>query len=52
MRKLYNLIIANKQRQANVEVAKLLHNSEYRNESFAYVLDLVENGLVCSAHRV
>ena len=42
----FTLIVEARQRQANYEVAKLLHRVEFRNHSFDDVLKAVENGKI------
>lgn len=37
----YNAIIEGRTAKAEYEVAKMLHNTEFRNESFEVVLDYV-----------
>jgi len=38
---LYNTLMENRQRSANMEVARLLQRSEYPNENIEYILDKV-----------
>jgi hypothetical protein len=40
----FNLMVEARERQANYEVAQVLHRVEYRGYSFESVLSAVENG--------
>ena len=44
MKRFFNAIMAGRQAKANAEIARMLQRSEYKNENFNYVLDMVERG--------
>jgi len=46
MRKFFNKMIEGRQRSANRQVARLLKNYEFRNESYDYILSRVEEGKI------
>lgn len=46
MSKFIKSLIASRQAKANYELARSLHRFEFRDESFEYILDMVNKGTI------
>lgn len=46
LKQAYTALISVRKEQATYRVAKILHSTEYKNQSFAYVYNMVKSGKV------
>jgi len=42
----FKRIISSRQSKANREIARMLQYSEFKNESYDYILSMIENGTI------